>query len=254
MAWTLNKTKIYEYCRHIRQRLSCCDLCYSNISVTYLFDKPISQAFVCQCCLDQLPLFHQQLISGNLLNWPAINQALPKITFDQLFSLAPYSYPFHQWLRQLKYSGRFELANVFALLLSKQWSRNYDTEQNTDVDLVISIPLHTNKWQLRGYNQAHLIAKEFAKQLQLPYKADLCKRVKHNESQMGKTGKERRKNLAKAFTLQDNVAEHIKHVIIVDDVVTTGSTANEVSKLLKRAGVEKITLVTVCISLPKNSG
>ena len=121
------------------------------------------------------------------------------------------------------------------------------------VDLVLSVPLHVKKWQIRGYNQAHLIAKYFARELGLVYDPHLVIRIKNNKSQMGKKGKERRKNLVNAFALQKELATNIKHVLIIDDVVTTGSTVSEIGKLLKTAGVETVTLVTVCLTLPKKS-
>ena len=151
----------------------------------------------------------------------------------------------------MKYLGRFELAPFFSALLSVQWQAMTMNKTMIPVDLVLPVPLHVKKWQLRGYNQAHLIAKSFAEQLSLPYDASLVVRVKNNDSQMGKTGSQRRKNLANAFALQGHLASHIKHVLVVDDVVTTGTTASEISKLLKQAGVEIVTLVTVCLTLPK---
>jgi predicted amidophosphoribosyltransferase len=70
---------------------------------------------------------------------------------------------------------------------------------------------------------------------------------------MGKTGSQRRKNLANAFQVQGTTVNQIKHVLLVDDVVTTGSTASEISKVLKESGIETVTVVTVCLALPKKS-
>lgn len=250
MAWMQYFYKLNYYYQYVLRRLSCCDLCSTKVIQTPILDNDLSQALLCQDCLDDLPCFNQQLLSGNLLNWPAINRALPKVHFDQLFSISPYIYPFNNWLAQLKYSGRFELGDLFSTLLCTHWKSVMSHEISTPVDLVIPVPLHLKKWQSRGYNQAHLIARQFAKQLELHYDENLIVRVKNNASQMGKTGVERRKNLKDAFALNKNLASDINHIIIVDDVVTTGTTASEISKLLKNSGVETITLVTVCLSLP----
>lgn len=251
MAWMQNRSIFKSYYQDALRKLSCCDLCFSNITTTVCFNKPLSQTLLCQECLNDLPYFNQHYVSGNLLTWPAINKALPKINFDQLFSLSPYIYPFNHWLAQFKYSGRFELGKLFGELLSAQWQSTMIEGDYPPVDLVICVPLHIKKWQLRGYNQAHLIAKHFAKQLSLHYHPSLITRVKNNDSQMGKTGAQRRKNLTNAFKLRAPLPNHSKHIVIVDDVVTTGTTANEITNLLKAAGVEMITLVTVCLSLPK---
>ncbi len=235
--------------------VSCCDLCGANlVNQDYFLKenfKALKQSLVCHYCLHDLPYFKQDIISGNLLNWPATYHALPNIHFDRLFSLAPYVYPFDDWITQLKYSGRFELANLFAVLLVEHWKGIAQTEDCNKVDLVVPVPLHIKKWQLRGFNQAHLIASPFAKLLGLPYDDKLLQRVKNNECQMGKTGSQRRKNLANAFQVQATKVNKIRHVLLVDDVVTTGSTASEISKVLKESGIETVTLVTVCLALPK---
>ena len=62
---------------------------------------------------------------------------------------------------------------------------------------------------------------------------------------------QRRNNLANAFALRHPLTKKIKHVMLIDDVITTGSTASEISKLLKCKGVEKVTVITVCLTLPK---
>lgn len=251
MAWKLDLIKVQACCRKAFSHISCCDLCGTNVNSSFLLGYQLKQTLLCQYCISDLPYFDQAFASGNLLTWPAIHRALPNIYFDQLFALSPYLYPFDKWLAQMKYLGRFELAKFFSTLLCAQWLAMQKSQAKTPIDLVISVPLHVKKWQIRGYNQAHLIAKSFASQLSLPYDAGLVVRVKHNASQMGKTGSQRRKNLAKAFALEGKIANHIKHVLIIDDVVTTGTTVSEISKLLKKTGIETVTLVTVCLTLPK---
>jgi len=253
MAWQLDIKQFKRCFTQIIGHISCCDLCGANVNQSKLLDNSAQQTLLCQHCVDDLPYFNQTLIAGDLLRWPAIHRALPNIHFDQLFSLAPYSYPLDHWLAQLKYSGRFEVADLLSALLCTQWRAMAISQAITPVDLVLSVPLHIKKWQTRGYNQAHLIAKPFAKHLALPYDKKLLIRDKNNDSQMGKTGSQRRKNLANAFSIRHKIASHINHVLLIDDVVTTGTTASEISKLLKQAGVETVTLVTVCLSLPKKN-
>jgi len=233
------QSKIQSHYRRILLAFSQCDLCGNTTH---------QQTLICSACLADLPLFKQEIIQGDLLNWPAVNTSLPNIHFDHLFCLSPYLAPFNHWLSQYKYLGRFELASLFASLLAKQWQ---DSHSATSVDLILSVPLHISKWQLRGYNQAHLIAKPFSQLLQLPYQGSALARIKKNSSQVGQTGKQRRNNLANAFTLNQPLTEDVKHVLLIDDVLTTGSTASEISKLLKCTGVEKVTVVTVCLTLPK---
>jgi ComF family protein len=227
--------------------LSSCDLCGLDVELGVLASSDYKQGIICSYCLKDLPLFKQDVVHGNLLMWPAIHRALPRITFDSLFSLAPYTSPFDQWLAQFKYHGRFELGNMFAVMLANQWELSF---KGSTPDIVVAVPLHINKWQIRGYNQADLIARPFAKILQLTYLPNALMRIKHNESQMGKTGTARRKNLSGAFKLNLDMTG-IEHVLLIDDVVTTGTTASELSTLLKKSGVKIVTLATVCLTLPK---
>jgi ComF family protein len=218
-----------------------CDLCGGSCQQFNL---------ICQACYTDLPNFNFKHIQGDLLNWPAINKGLGKIHFDHLLCLAPYLPPFTQWMPQFKYQGRFELAQLFANMLTQQYlilSREYNI---ADPDLVLSVPLHISKWQKRGYNQAHLIAKSFTKTLSLPYNHQAIIRKNDTDSQVGKTGKERRKNLQNSFEIDQNIKRLPSHVALIDDVVTTGATANEITRLLKKAGVKKVTLIAVCLTLP----
>jgi len=243
MAWKKRVQMLYQ---RFLSTLGQCDICGN-----YLHDISSSQQkLLCPSCLNDLPMFNQAIVQGDLLNWPAINKALPNINFDHLICLAPYLPPFTHWLPQLKYQGRFEIASLLATLLAQQWKEQHLTTLTSPADLILSVPLHINKWQIRGYNQAHLLAQPLAQSLQLPYDEVTLVRTQNNTSQVGKTGKERRQTLANAFTLAKELPNDIKHIIVVDDVLTTGSTANEISKILKHAGASKVTIVTVCLTLP----
>lgn len=223
-------------------QLGCCDLCNGPCQ---------HHPLLCQTCLDDLTVFGQDRVQYDLLNWPIIEQAMPKIQFDHLLCLAPYIWPFTQWMPQFKYQGRFELANLFAVLLSELWSKRLANQAVGNVVAVFCVPLHINKWQQRGYNQAHLIARAFAKEQDYAYFSAAITRVRKTVSQVGQTGGQRRKNLRHAFALNIANSELPEHVLLIDDVVTTGSTASEISVLLKAAGVKTVTLITVCLTLPK---
>jgi len=251
MEWQIKIQTLYN---KFLCSLGQCDLCGNDLCDNTLCDSIIpQQTLICSCCFADLPLFKQDIIQSDLLNWPSVNKALPNSQFDHLFCLSPYLPPFTQWLPQFKYQGRFELASLFANLLAQQWKKQYLSKLASPVDLILSVPLHISKWQIRGYNQAHLLAKPFAQLLQIPYDEAALIRTKNNISQVGQTGRQRRNNLANAFTLAKELPSNTKHIILVDDVLTTGSTANEISKILKHVGVNKVTISTICLSLPSAS-
>jgi len=239
-----------------KTQLSCCDLCGGRCH---------SQAIICDFCLADLPLFDLTSLHGDLLTWPAVNKILPKRKFDQLITVSPYQWPIDLWVRQLKYHGRFELVNLLSSLLCQQWHNvvqheSEKTEGFSPPSLLLSVPIHVKKWQIRGFNQAHLLAESFARKAKIAYYPAALKRTNNNKSQAGQTGVTRRKNLRHAFELSTDfiiTKKHQKtylpeHVLLLDDVVTTGSTCNEICTLLKKNGVKKITVISLCLSLPEN--
>ncbi len=223
--------------------MSSCDLCGSSCQ---------HYRQLCDHCYHDLPLFNQDIIQGDLLNWPSINKDLPKVVFDQLICLAPHCAPFDGWLHQFKYLSRFELAQLFAHLLADKLNELLMAGYMEKPQLMIAVPLHISRLQHRGYNQAHLIATKLAQRLAtkyaLKYEPQLVTRSKATVTQVGKTGRQRRKNLQAAFTV-NNTKSLPDHVMLIDDVVTTGATASEISTLLKRHGVKHVTLVTLTLAM-----
>src|SRR5439155_27029370 len=133
----------------------------------------------------------------------------------------------------LKYSDRVSLAKPLGDILKDCWRREGFTG-----DLVIPVPLHRSRERIRGFNQAELIASR----LGLPVAPRLLHRRKNTPSQTGLTRNERKRNLAGAFEARGVVKGTL---IVVDDVYTTGSTMNEIARTLKRAGAERVEVLTV---------
>ena len=233
---------ITKYYRQLLMKFSSCDLC-GEACTEYLL--------LCPTCTEDLPLFHIEKIEGDLLNWPAVNKILPKVNFDHLICLSPYTTPFSDWLSQLKYHGRFEIASLMALLLSHQYQKTIDARINVKADLIVAVPIHITKWQQRGFNQAHLLAQVVTRHIDIPYDENMLSRSKNSKSQVGLSGKLRRENLRGLFDVHHSLEKPTpEHVILIDDVVTTGATVSEISRCLKLAGVKKITVLALCLSLP----
>jgi len=221
-------------------QLTSCDLC-GEPCTNYLL--------LCQSCHNDLPLFNMCEVHGDLLNWPAINKSLPKIKFDHLICLSPYTAPFDQWISQLKYQGRFEVAKLLAELLSTHYLANKANHYGLGVDLIVSVPLHITKWQQRGFNQAHLLSTIVSQKLNISYDERVLFRKKITTSQVGQSGNLRRKNLKNIYDINLTQKEIPEHVLLIDDVVTTGATASEISRCLKLKGVKRVSVLAVCLSL-----
>lgn len=156
--------------------------------------------------------------------------------YDQLWAAFCYAQPLEWMIQQLKFSARLNFAPLLSTLMSYELPSDFYTQ--TPPDAIIPMPLHPRRLKQRGFNQSLLLAKPLAKQLRLPIDTESCKRTVNTEHQTGKNASQRQKNIKGAFTFENK--NNYQHVVIFDDVVTTGSTVSELSKTIKRAGVNRV--------------
>jgi ComF family protein len=113
------------------------------------------------------------------------------------------------------------------------------------VDLVLPVPLHPLRVRERGYNQASLLAREIGREIDCPVNEKVLCRRRYTNQQAKFNKQERAQNVRSAFQVSDPNCVAAKNIILVDDVLTTGSTMNECAKVLKESGAMNITAVTV---------
>ncbi|HYM35511.1 MAG TPA: ComF family protein, partial [Steroidobacteraceae bacterium] len=109
--------------------------------------------------------------------------------------------------------------------------------------LIIPVPLAVERFRDRGFNQAIEIGRIIEMRLGIPLRPDLITRTRNTREQTGLDSKARRKNVRGAFAISAKLPA--KHIAILDDVITTGSTANELARLLRRAGAKHIAVWAV---------
>jgi ComF family protein len=145
-----------------------------------------------------------------------------------------YEDPLPPLIAGMKFRARFNLARLLgqclALALLEQGAER--------PGLIIPVPLHPKRLRERGYNQALEIAREPAAALGIPIDGTGCIRALHTNAQVGLDDRERRRNVRGAFAVRRPPAA--RHVAILDDVVTTGSTVTELTRVLRAAGVERV--------------
>jgi hypothetical protein len=110
-------------------------------------------------------------------------------------------------------------------------------------DIILPVPLHPQRMRERGYNQALEIARALSRELAIPVDPSLCARLRATPPQVGLEREERRHNVRGAFGVIGPVAA--RHLVILDDVVTTGGTAGELARVLRQAGAARIDLWAV---------
>lgn len=182
----------------------------------------MKEVWRCQICAKP---HHAEAVCGKCIISPPL--------FSSTTVLFNYAYPTKKMVLDFKFNKRAELSAFFAELLLDR-IKNYDKLPET----LIPVPLHKKRQAQRGYNQSLEFAKNLAKELKIPVNSNLCKRIVNTDPQSELPMKSRRKNVKNAFALNN---ENIpKHIAIIDDVITTGSTINEISRLFKSAGCERI--------------
>lgn len=162
------------------------------------------------------------------------------INFDCARSSFEYKEPINQLIRRLKYYGDRYLAGEIAEYLKKTyfWSMPI-------ADCVVCVPSSAERMKLRGYNQSFLLAKEFAKLVDLPFYDDVIQKTVDTISQVGLSRKERKENLKGSFKITQKDKIKGKKVLIIDDVMTTGTTVDVLAERLKNAGAMEVYALTV---------
>ncbi|CAL7960518.1 competence protein ComFC [Alphaproteobacteria bacterium] len=145
-------------------------------------------------------------------------------------------------IKRFKYGGHTNLQHIFA-----KWLYSNVAQWIEDSHVIIPIPLHVRKLRERGYNQAWLIAKLLAKHYNKACIENALFRSRYTMSQSNLSHWERQQNILGAFMINDKYA-HVfenRNVILVDDVITTGATANECAKVLAGCGARRINILTI---------
>jgi ComF family protein len=189
-------------------------------------DLPIAQQ-ACHRCGEPLSGNNSPTLCGVCLRKP------PR--FHHTHCAYRYSYPIDHLIRALKYRDRLAHGRVLGDLLAHSLQ---SVRSETWPEVLLPVPLADDRYRERGFNQALEIAARLEVQLKIPVSAELLTRTRITGEQAGLDRAARRRNVRKAFALCAPL--NAKHVAIIDDVVTTGSTANEIAGVLKRAGATRI--------------
>ncbi len=154
--------------------------------------------------------------------------------FDQVHALYRYAFPLDHLISDLKYHARFALA--------KHWGRQL-AGLTPPPDRIIPLPLHPTRLAERGYNQAQEIARHLARSLERPLDPDSLEKSRATRPQAELSHKERQGNLKGAFACTRDMGG--LHLLLVDDVLTTGATLDEAARVLKLHGAARVEVAVV---------
>lgn len=148
-------------------------------------------------------------------------------------------------LHQIKYHGNERLAILMGQKLGVSLSKNNLFD---NIDIIIPVPLHPRKLRKRGYNQSLLICQGITKVFKRPICTDNLIRIHHTETQTHKNREERYDNMHNVFALRNPTALESKHILLVDDVLTTGATTEGCWFALKQVKNLKISIAVLAVS------
>lgn len=193
-------------------------------------------AWLDSCCIRcalPLPMLspHQGLICGDCQKKPP--------QFDQVVSPWRYSFPIDTLVTQFKHHGKWPVGRLLGQLLSHHL-RNAFAAGLPRPDLLLPVPLGKQRLRQRGFNQAGMLAHWLEPRLNVPVNARLLRRIRETDAQQALDATARQRNLRNAFVLDDAAQVAGKHLALIDDVLTTGATANSLAGLLKKAGAQRV--------------
>lgn len=201
-----------------------------------------SEEIVCDYCFSRLKLTPESLIKTEYENKFASKNFIKDFHPIFIFEIGN---EIQHIIHSLKYKKQFRIGIYLGKIIANQLNQKLI---DWNIELVIPIPLHKLKKAERGYNQSEFIAKGIYERTKIPYSRKVIHRKKLTETQTHLSALERQQNVKDAFKVVNKKLIEGKNILLVDDVITTGSTISECAKVLLREGAKKIFAASVAIA------
>lgn len=163
--------------------------------------------------------------------------------YEQGRSLWLHKPPVSQSVYQFKYGNRRVFAEYYAGQMAEQFS---DLLRLWQIEVIVPVPIHKSKRKRRGYNQAEVLAKELSRRVDIPVEVFAVLRVQKTKPLKTMNPDERRKALSKAFSVEGDWKPK-RNILLIDDIYTTGSTIDEIARIMKEKGVQKVYFLTISV-------
>ena len=207
--------------------------------------KPIyfGESIICTNCLFQIPYTDDYLNPENRV----ARQFWARIKFDAAMALLKFKKgtSVQNLLHQLKYRGKTELGELLGKMIGEKLLAS---GQFKGVDIVIPVPLHPRKLSQRGYNQSQYIAIGIAQILGCKVDDKILLKVKETASQTNKGRLSRNENMQDVFQVIEAFELADKHVLLIDDIITTGATIEACGVELWKAGIGNLSIAAVAFA------
>ncbi len=219
------------------------NLIYPNLCLICAESLLRNEKQICLSCIQQIPRTNFHLVADN----PVERKFWGKVPIFRgtSFYFFQKGSPFQKLLHELKYKDNHDIGVIMGQYAAVDLLQADDFKS---VEIIIPLPLHPKKLILRGYNQSELIAKGLATIMEVPIDTTTLIRTKENTTQTKKSVFERFENTQGIFDLTDTKILEGKHVLLVDDVLTTGSTIEAAVVALMQIKDIKISIFTLAIA------
>lgn len=200
----------------------------------------LSDHSLCTFCRQDLPIIRNACLMCGIpmpageLCAHCIQERKPVI--NHTYCPFRYAYPVSKLIQDMKFHSRLDLVSFFAQYLAENFLQKI-TERP---QCLIPIPLHSSRLRVRGYNQSLELAKHLSQILNIPVDNKSFVRTRKTRIQSELLAKQRKRNIKGAFAKNRTVLPTYNHIAIIDDVVTTGATVDEMARLIKKFGVERV--------------
>lgn len=210
---------------------------YNCAGCSYALDE--SEHIICKHCIENLPrtlywTYHDNAVASTFYGRLPLQRACAFLYFTKGGKV-------QEMLHHLKYNGRPEVGQMLGRLFGEHLSASV----YQDVDCIVPVPLHAKRLKVRGYNQCDHVALGLAESMQKQYLTTAVQRIKANESQTKKGRYERWINVHELFRVVEPQRIANKHVLLIDDVVTTGATLEACAKALLLVPGVKLSIATI---------
>ncbi len=214
------------------------DLIFPRICAGCQQPLPLNETQICVDCRFELPFTNSHIYEDDKLN----KRFMGKVKLE--YSLAYLKFvkggKVQRMMHELKYKGNIEVGEILGRMYGSDLKENGFSDK---FDLILPVPLHTNRLIIRGYNQSDSLAKGLSESLQVAWRNDVLKRGIETKTQITKTRLERYENMKDVFFVDKPEGLSSKRIVVIDDTLTTGATLESCVLALNDVGVEKVSII-----------
>lgn len=204
-----------------------CGDCWSNIQFIhppycqccgFPFEYDVGEEALCGKCLDSRP------------------------SYDAARAVYVYDDESRSLITRFKYADQLQGIETFS-----RWMTQTGAALLEETDIIMPVPLHRIRLFTRRYNQAAMLAQSIGRLSHIPVRVDMLYRTRHNPAQASLNKRQRHKNVRGAFAIRPRTLPILEdqHVLLIDDVITTGATIEECTRTLKKAGAAKVNVLAL---------